>query len=203
MAEWLFEAGIGEHRAALVEDGVITEAAIELPGTLRLGTIARARLLDEGRVNRWIQQSSSERVVTFNGGLARHAEVLRLLQRTMQPPVSSAKMVQNVRRWLPLGLSLTALVLAGTPRRRCLPATKSYCICMAVTAQIGLCCRGASAWSPSAPGTGVCAHARSRPCPARPCFTIDRIVMSPAVQPIRAGAAAGCPGPPPPPRLPS
>ncbi|WP_375427156.1 ribonuclease [uncultured Sphingomonas sp.] len=52
MPEWLFEAGIGEHRAALVEDGVITEAAIELPGTLRLGTVARARLLEArpGRV---------------------------------------------------------------------------------------------------------------------------------------------------------
>jgi tetratricopeptide (TPR) repeat protein len=74
--------------------------------------LARARLLDEGRVNRWIQQSSSERVITFNGGLARHEEVLRNLQRTMQPPATSAKMVRNVRRWLPLGISLTALVLA-------------------------------------------------------------------------------------------
>jgi tetratricopeptide (TPR) repeat protein len=74
--------------------------------------LARARLLDEGRVNRWIQQSSGDRVITFNGGLARHEEVLRLLQRTMQPPATSAKMVRNVRRWLPLGISLTALVLA-------------------------------------------------------------------------------------------
>ncbi|HXT21584.1 MAG TPA: tetratricopeptide repeat protein, partial [Thermoanaerobaculia bacterium] len=74
--------------------------------------LARARLLDEGRVTRWIQQSSNERVVTFNGGLARHEQVLRLLQQTMQPPATPAKMVQNMRRWLPLGLSVTALVLA-------------------------------------------------------------------------------------------
>lgn len=43
MAEWLFEHGIGEDRAILVEAGVILEAAIELPG-LRAGTVAAARL---------------------------------------------------------------------------------------------------------------------------------------------------------------
>lgn len=43
MAEWLYEAGIGENRAILVEDGVIIEAQIELPG-LRAGTVAEARL---------------------------------------------------------------------------------------------------------------------------------------------------------------
>ncbi|HEV8240993.1 MAG TPA: tetratricopeptide repeat protein [Thermoanaerobaculia bacterium] len=73
--------------------------------------LARARLLDEARVNRWIQQSSGDRVITFNGGLARHEEVLGHLQRSMQAPPTSAKAL-NVRRWLPLGISLTALVLA-------------------------------------------------------------------------------------------
>ena len=43
MAEWLFESGIGEDRAILVEAGTIVEAAIELPG-LRTGTVAEARL---------------------------------------------------------------------------------------------------------------------------------------------------------------
>ena len=43
MAEWLYEEGIGENRAILVEDDAILEAAIELPG-LRAGTIVRARL---------------------------------------------------------------------------------------------------------------------------------------------------------------
>ena len=51
MAEWLYEAGIGEDRAALVEQGRVVEAAIELPGRLRLGSVARARLVDRtGRV---------------------------------------------------------------------------------------------------------------------------------------------------------
>lgn len=49
MAEWLIEDGIGETRAALVEDGAIVKARIELPG-LRVGTIARGRLRAERRV---------------------------------------------------------------------------------------------------------------------------------------------------------
>lgn len=43
MPEWLFEAGIGEDRAILVERGEILEAAVERPG-LRAGTVAEARL---------------------------------------------------------------------------------------------------------------------------------------------------------------
>ena len=43
MAEWLYEAGIGENRTILVEGGAIIEAQIELPG-LRAGTVADARL---------------------------------------------------------------------------------------------------------------------------------------------------------------
>ncbi len=45
MAEWLYEAGIGEARAALVEDDAIIEALIETDGVaLRTGTVAEARL---------------------------------------------------------------------------------------------------------------------------------------------------------------
>ncbi|HEX6377052.1 MAG TPA: ribonuclease [Allosphingosinicella sp.] len=44
MAEWLYEDGIGESRAALIEDGEIVEAAIELPGGPRAGTVLTARL---------------------------------------------------------------------------------------------------------------------------------------------------------------
>jgi ribonuclease G len=43
LAEWLYEEGIGENRAILVEDGTILEAAIELPG-LRAGAVVPARL---------------------------------------------------------------------------------------------------------------------------------------------------------------
>jgi ribonuclease G len=58
LAEWLYEAGIGEARAALVEagigearaalveDGRIAEARIERPGGLRVGTVFEARLVE-------------------------------------------------------------------------------------------------------------------------------------------------------------
>lgn len=57
MTEWLYEAGIGETRAALIEDGDILEARIELnDGAPRVGAILPARLIEitvrgrEGRV---------------------------------------------------------------------------------------------------------------------------------------------------------
>lgn len=44
MGEWLFETGIGEDRAVLVEDGEILEGAIELPRGARAGAVMDARL---------------------------------------------------------------------------------------------------------------------------------------------------------------
>lgn len=44
MPEWLLERGIGEDRAALVEDGAIVEALIDRPGGLRPGLVAQARV---------------------------------------------------------------------------------------------------------------------------------------------------------------
>ena len=46
MPEWVYEAGIGETRAALIADGAIVEAAIEYPARLRLGTVVPARLVE-------------------------------------------------------------------------------------------------------------------------------------------------------------
>lgn len=49
MAEWLYEAGIGEARAALVKDGAIVEARIERDGEgPRLGAIVAAKLVETG-----------------------------------------------------------------------------------------------------------------------------------------------------------
>lgn len=48
MPEWLVEKGIGETRAALVENGEILEARIELDRTVPAGTILEARLIDIG-----------------------------------------------------------------------------------------------------------------------------------------------------------
>lgn len=66
MAEWLIEEGIGETRAALVDGGSIVEAAIELPGGLRAGTVAAARLakiLVPGRVGLALLQSGEEALI--------------------------------------------------------------------------------------------------------------------------------------------
>ena len=44
MPDWLFEEGIGENRAILVDRGEIIEAAIELPTSIRAGSVVAARL---------------------------------------------------------------------------------------------------------------------------------------------------------------
>jgi hypothetical protein len=50
LAEWLYEAGIGEARAALVEQGEIVEARIEREGEgPRVGAIVAAKLIEAGR----------------------------------------------------------------------------------------------------------------------------------------------------------
>lgn len=50
MAEWLYEAGIGEARAALVENDEIIEARIERDGEgPRIGAIVGAKLIEAGR----------------------------------------------------------------------------------------------------------------------------------------------------------
>ena len=46
MAEWLYEEGIGENRAILVDDEEILVAAIELPGEMRCGSVVAGRLVE-------------------------------------------------------------------------------------------------------------------------------------------------------------
>ena len=50
MPEWLIERGIGETRAALVEDGRIVEARVVREGVIPAGTTLRARLKSVGRM---------------------------------------------------------------------------------------------------------------------------------------------------------
>lgn len=66
MAEWLYEAGIGETRAALVEDGEIIEARIEREGEgPRLGAIVAARLVETGKAPMVALDGPGERVATL------------------------------------------------------------------------------------------------------------------------------------------
>lgn len=77
MAEWLYEEGIGENRAILVEDGVILEAAIEQPG-LRAGAVVPARLASIAGIAKL--EDGTEATVTAQGlteGAAFRAEILR------------------------------------------------------------------------------------------------------------------------------
>ena len=85
MAEWLYEAGIGENRAILVEGDRIIEAAIELPGTVRAGAICPARLtaiVIPGRRGLALLDGGQEALVEplpkgLTEGAAFHAEILR------------------------------------------------------------------------------------------------------------------------------
>lgn len=52
MREWLVERGIGETRAALVDEGEIVEARIELEGTVPAGSLLGATLTSVGRDGR-------------------------------------------------------------------------------------------------------------------------------------------------------
>lgn len=84
LAEWLYEEGIGENRAILIEDGEIVEAAIELPG-LRAGAVAPARLtavLIPGRRGLATLDDGEEALIEpipagLTEGAAFHAEILR------------------------------------------------------------------------------------------------------------------------------
>ncbi|APZ97120.1 ribonuclease [Sphingopyxis sp. QXT-31] len=65
MAEWLYEAGIGEARAALVADGRIVEARIEREGEgPRIGAILEARLAEPGKL---VLDAPGEPVATIAG----------------------------------------------------------------------------------------------------------------------------------------
>lgn len=77
MAEWLYEAGIGEARAALVEHGEIVEARIEREDDgPRLGAIVEARLVEAG-------QGGRGALVALDGPGQRHATLANL------PPATS------------------------------------------------------------------------------------------------------------------
>ena len=64
MVEWLYEAGIGENRAALVERGCILEMLVERDeAALRVGTVRRARLTRKA-------DGSGRGLVVLEGGIA-------------------------------------------------------------------------------------------------------------------------------------
>ncbi len=85
MAEWLYEEGIGENRAILIDGNEIVEAAIELPGELRAGAVVAARLVGiqaPGRRGLAALDGGEEALVEplppgLTEGAAFHAELVR------------------------------------------------------------------------------------------------------------------------------
>lgn len=76
MAEWLYEAGIGETRAALIEHGEIVEARIEREDEgPRLGAIVAAKLVETGR-------GGKGALVALDGYGQRHATIAALPPQT-------------------------------------------------------------------------------------------------------------------------
>jgi len=71
LAEWLYEAGIGENRAALVEGGRIVEMLVERDSDagLRVGTVRRARLTRKA-------DGSGRGLATLDGGIVAQIQLV-------------------------------------------------------------------------------------------------------------------------------
>lgn len=124
MAEWLYEAGIGENRAALVEDGAIVAARIEYEGGLTVGTVAQARLTDiaTGRVT--LADGSEALIAQRPSGLTQGGALRVRIVREPIPEPGRAKLAKAVPTDEPVspGPDLLARIAAtGDPVRRCLP----------------------------------------------------------------------------------
>lgn len=127
MAEWLFEAGIGEARAALVEGGAIVAARIELEGGLRLGTIAPARLVDitvKGREGRVVIEGGTEALLgALPPGVTQGATLLVEIVREAIPEPGRAKLARAMPA---IGMApapgpdlLDRIMASGHPVRHC------------------------------------------------------------------------------------
>lgn len=119
MAEWLYEAGIGEARAALIEDGGIVAVAIELDdGALRVGTVAAARLVDRatGRVRLGDREAL---LASVPAGLSEGGALSVRVTREAIPEAGRTKLNKVVATDEPVGPGPDLLArLVGTPVRR-------------------------------------------------------------------------------------
>ncbi|WP_230480999.1 ribonuclease [Sphingomonas sp. Leaf21] len=186
MSEWLYEAGIGEARAALVEDGRIVQAAIELTGTLTVGTVAAGRLVElrPGRQGRVTLATGGDVLLSpVPGGMTQGSTLTVLVSREAIPERGRSKLPKAVvapEDALPAaGPDLRARIMAsGIAVRELLPhqpddleaAGWSELLDEAVTGEIGF-------------GPGVL---RMTPTPAMTLFDVDG---SPPHEPLSIAAA--------------
>ncbi len=102
--EWLYEAGIGEARAALVDDDRIIEAAIELDSdALKVGMIARARLVEllPGRRGRVALDGGEASINHLPPGITQGASLTVEIVREALPEAGRAKLAKAVPSDLP------------------------------------------------------------------------------------------------------
>lgn len=100
MVEWLYEAGIGEERAALVDGGTILKARIALEGALAVGTVAEARLVEalgggQGRVT-LLDGSGDALLAAVPRGLSIGRTLLVTVVREAIPEPGRAKLAKAV-----------------------------------------------------------------------------------------------------------
>lgn len=91
MAEWLLETGIGENRAALVENGRIVEARLEPDDIgLHVGTVARGRLVDRS-TGRLMLDDGEALLTALPSGISEGAAVTVEIVREAIPEPGRAK----------------------------------------------------------------------------------------------------------------
>ncbi len=97
---WLYEAGIGEARAALVDNDQIIEAAIELDdgNALKVGLIARARLVEllPGRRGRVTLDGGEALINYLPPGITQGASLTVEIVREALPEAGRAKLAKAV-----------------------------------------------------------------------------------------------------------
>ena len=97
---WLYEAGIGEARAALVQDDRILEAAIELEddSALKVGLVARARLVEllPGRRGRVTLDGGDALINHLPPGITQGASLTVEIVREALPESGRAKLAKAV-----------------------------------------------------------------------------------------------------------
>lgn len=131
MSEWLYEAGIGENRAALVDDGEIVEAVIEPDDAgPRLGMVAVARLIERPlphRAARIVLAGGDEALLdAIPKGLSEGRDLLVEIVREAipeagRPKLARARIAADGATPTP-GPDLFARITAtGTPVRCCQP----------------------------------------------------------------------------------
>ena len=97
---WLYEAGIGEARAALVQDDRIIEAAIEREddSALKVGLVARARLVEllPGRRGRVTLEGGDALINHLPPGITQGASLTVEIVREALPESGRAKLAKAV-----------------------------------------------------------------------------------------------------------